>query len=272
MSDIKDLKEKEQQTFEPESVKLKKRKGRKRSTFFAFSLIFIGLFAFGIMNLNGCSRIGSIRGSGNVISEGREVDDFDRIHLDGVGEILITQGDTEGLVIEAEDNIMTLIETGVRGDTLEIGMQSGRSIIPTKDLKFYVTVLDLEGLSIDGLGSITAEDLVIDSLEIEIDGSGNITINNLEADSITTEMNGLGSVTIRGTVEDQEIEIDGAGSYNGRDLNSESTEINLNGLGSVSVAVEDELEVDIDGAGSVTYSGNPRVDSDIDGIGRVTKQ
>ena len=272
MSTIKDLKEQEQNSVDPQTLKVKPKRNGRGTSVFAIGLIFLGLFFFTVINLNGCSGVGTIRGSGNVISEGREVSDFDRIHLDGIGQIFITQGETEGLVIEAEDNIMTIIDTDVSGDTLEIGLQSGRSINPTRDIKFYVTVTDLEGLSLDGLGSVSAEGLQLESLEIEIDGSGEITINDLEADSIVTEMNGLGSVTIRGSVVDQEIEIDGAGSYNGRDLESETTEINLNGLGSVTVSVEDELEVDIDGAGSVTYSGNPRVDSNIDGIGRVTKQ
>ena len=65
--------------------------------------------------------IRTIKGSGNVVTEERDVSGFDRVALSGFGEVIITQGDKESLTVETDDNLMRYIETKVRGGTLELG-------------------------------------------------------------------------------------------------------------------------------------------------------
>ena len=63
-------------------------------------------------------------GSGKVITEERDVSGFDRVHLTGSGVAEIIQGETESLVIEAEDNIMSSIESKVENGTLTLGQKA----------------------------------------------------------------------------------------------------------------------------------------------------
>ena len=138
-------------------------------------LVGIALLVFTCIGLVGC--VAPIRGSGNVVEEKREVSGFDRVRLDGIGELILTQGDDESLVIEAEDNLMEYIKTSVRGDELIININSPRRpLVPTKTLRFYVTVSELEGVSVDGAGSVEGEDLDVESIEFSIDGAGDIKI------------------------------------------------------------------------------------------------
>ena len=55
-----------------------------------------------------------IRGSGDMITETREVSDFDKVVLACSGDIILTQGEGESLKIEGEDNIVAKITTEVR--------------------------------------------------------------------------------------------------------------------------------------------------------------
>lgn len=64
------------------------------------------------------------RGSGNLITEEREVSDFDRVELASDGELMLTQGGSESLIIEAEDNVMSYITSEVRGGTLVLGLKT----------------------------------------------------------------------------------------------------------------------------------------------------
>ncbi|HWL48440.1 MAG TPA: DUF2807 domain-containing protein, partial [Acidimicrobiia bacterium] len=57
------------------------------------------------------SCIVGVEGSGNVITESREVSDFNEIVLGGSGRVMVEVTGTESLTIEAEDNIMPLLET-----------------------------------------------------------------------------------------------------------------------------------------------------------------
>ena len=53
--------------------------------------------------------IGVVRGSGDLVTEEREVSGFDELHFSGMGSLIIEQGDEETLIIEADDNIIDLI-------------------------------------------------------------------------------------------------------------------------------------------------------------------
>ena len=65
-----------------------------------------------------------VRGSGDVIVEERDVSDFEEILVTGAGRVIVTQGGSESLSIETDDNLMQYIETEVRGNTLEIGFKT----------------------------------------------------------------------------------------------------------------------------------------------------
>ncbi len=59
-----------------------------------------------------------VKGSGTLATETRSIGDFNAIQLDGAGQLVITQGDTVALQIEAEDNILPNLKSTVEGSTL----------------------------------------------------------------------------------------------------------------------------------------------------------
>ena len=96
--------------------------------------------------------IGVVRGSGDLVTEEREVSGFDEIHFSGMGNLIVEQGDEETLTIEADDNIIDLIETEVRGDELQIKFRRGVNVVPTAKIKFFLTVKDLDRVDLSGVG------------------------------------------------------------------------------------------------------------------------
>ena len=56
------------------------------------------LLLVAILTVSACTA-SFIKGSGNLITETRQVSNFDRIDLSGVGEVVVTQGGSESLVI-----------------------------------------------------------------------------------------------------------------------------------------------------------------------------
>src|SRR5512140_783439 len=80
--------------------------------------LLITLLLLAVFVLTGCSAIlnGSqvIKGSGNVTSEDRSVSGFTSISLEGSADVQVVLGESEGLTIEAEDNILPVIETVVQ--------------------------------------------------------------------------------------------------------------------------------------------------------------
>lgn len=216
-------------------------------------------------------NLGVDRGSGNVVTETRDVSGFDRVSLSGIGDVELVQGDREELRIEAEDNIISNITTEVVDGELRIGFDR-KSIIPTDDIRFYLTMREVRGLQTLGVSNIESNQISTDTLDIGISGTGNIKIRELTAQEMSVNVSGAGNFTADGQVDAQQISLSGAGNYDGEDLQSATVKVTITGLGRVSLWVTEELDVTISGTGGVDYYGNPRVSQQISGLGRVRHQ
>ena len=211
---------------------------------------------------------GLVRGSGDIETETVEVSGFKEVVLSGVGNLIIEQGDEESLIIEADDNILSLIEVKVSGDKLTIGMKKNYNFIPTSKIKFYLTVIDLDAITVNGAGDIDSKEFETDELEFGISGAGDIDFN-INADRIEIRSSGAGSITLTGKVDSQEILIDGVGKYDAEELESKECEITISGAGTATVNASELLKITISGAGNVYYLGEPKIDQDVSGVGRI---
>ncbi len=214
-------------------------------------------------------RYTRVLGSGEIITETRQVSGFTAVELSGIGTLIIEQGSKESLEITAEDNIIKYLNSDIYGRSLRLGVDDFVSIEPTEEISYHLTVKNLERIEISGLGNIEIEALETSALDFEISGSGNAYIGALQADSLNLEVSGLGNVEIWGSVEDQRIELSGAGNYNAEDLKSNKARIDISGTGKAVLWVESDLDVDLSGLGSLQYFGNPILNMDISGIGTV---
>jgi hypothetical protein len=214
-----------------------------------------------------------VGGSGVMATESRDVHGFDAVRLDGAGTLKITQGETESLTIEAEDNILPKLKSNVQGDTLILGHQDNfwrNALIPTREITYTLTVIDLTALTFNGAGNLDMGDLETNSLKVEINGAGQVKIDDLTADSLSVRISGTGNVDIGGEVTEQSITIDGAGNVKAGDLQTTSTSVNFNGVANATVWATESLDVSINGGGSLNYYGSPSVSQYINGAGNIT--
>ena len=131
-----------------------------------------------------------VRGSGDIIVEDRKVSGFDKILIEGAGRIILTQGNSESLSVETDDNLVEYIKTEVNGDTLEIGFEdnvvfssgSGRTALdPTGGFIFRISVIDLQAIKVSGAADIEAGKLKSDQLDITFSGAGKVLVDDLNA-------------------------------------------------------------------------------------------
>lgn len=231
--------------------------------FVLFALLF-GACGFNV-------NIGVERGSGNVVTETRDVAGFDHLSLAGIGDVILTQGDEESLEIEAEDNIIPNIKTEVRDGTLYITYER-KSMLPTKPVKFNLTMKDVRSLESRGVSSLRSDKITTDQLDVTISGTGSVTILSLTAEKVNTNISGAGNFEAEGQVSDQRVILSGAGNYNGEDLQSKNGDVTISGLGQISIWATDALNVTISGTGGVEYYGDPKITKNVSGIGTLNHQ
>jgi Putative auto-transporter adhesin, head GIN domain len=193
----------------------------------------------------------TVRGSGKVVSEEREVTGFTGISLTSMGDVVLTQGEQESLTIEAEDNLLPLLETTVRDGTLVLDVKEGTNLQPTKDIRYLITVTSVERLEISGAGDMSGSDLTLDALAVDISGAGDVDLS--------------------GTANSVSVTVSGSGDYQACNLQSGTVSLEISGQGDAVVAATDTLTVDVSGMGDVSYLGSPELSQDVSGVSDINQ-
>jgi len=214
-------------------------------------------------------------GSGHVITSAREVSGFLAVKIDYPAQVFISQGNTESVKIEAEDNVLPGLQTEIRNGQLRIYYKAEdvKHVNPKKTVKITIVVKDLKDVEFNSAGELTITGLKTDSLDLSLSGAGNLKLDNILIMNLSVDLSGAGSITASGTADDLNLNISGFGDFKGAELHGKTANVNVSGAGSATVWVDDELDVEILGAGSVNYYGSPdNVRKHINGLGSVNHQ
>ena len=230
-----------------------------------------------------------VNGSGNITTKTYDVKDFSRVTLEGFGDVYITQGETEELSVEADDNMFAQLDIRVRGDELILGVKPNISLNPSRSIVYHLTVRDLKNITLAGSGNfysdaVQTNDLKIllagsgdievkglsgSGLDINLSGSGNITVRKIAVTSVATSINGSGDIKLDGKADKQTIDVNGSGNYIAGDLETDSASISIMGSGNLTLWAKDKLDIRVNGSGDVSYYGRPTVDQSGFGSGNV---
>jgi len=211
-----------------------------------------------------------ILGSGNIVADYRDVKEFRGIAISLSGTLLIKQGFKSALVIQGDENLLDYVESKVDNGVLRIGRKEVEgSLLPTKDLIFYVTVRDLNQLDVAGSGEVKSiEQILGERLDLKVKGSVHVMLD-VEMKTLSLTLIGKGKVFLSGQTHEQRVDITGQGRYDGSALESGETFVKIIGEGRAVISTVDLLDVELVGSGSVTYVGCPKVNESILGEGKV---
>jgi hypothetical protein len=234
--------------------------------------------------------------------ETRSVSTFTKISFRFPGKLYLRQGSPQKVEVEGKKDVLEKLETEVDGDRLIIGRE-GKGWMDWNwgdnddKVNVYITVKDIEGLSVAGSGDliaqgkITASDLdlnvsgsgslqleasVSGDLEADVSGSGEIVLKGscrnydsdvsgsgrIDMDVTVSEkaefgVSGSGKIQASGTAREVKTSISGSGKVLAANLETNKCEVRISGSGDVEINVKDDLDANISGSGSVTYKGNP---------------
>lgn len=236
-------------------------------------ILFLFFWAI-LVQLAACNKI--IRGSGHVVQQTVAVDTFTAIEMDGSFDVSVQRNiDPSGLlVMEAEDNIVPLINARVVNRVLKIRYSAIEQIQTRKTPKILLNTAVLTRLYINGSGSIqTSDSWEGNELELRVNGSGDIVTNQL-VQMLQTSVNGSGKIVVTGRTVVADSYISGSGYIQATGLISDKSRAELSGSGTIYCGqVNQELDVVVSGSGKIYYSGNPGVvRTRISGNGQIIRQ
>lgn len=215
-----------------------------------------------------------IKGGGSVVSIVKPVETFNRLKIEGVFNVYLSQDKTEKVRIEAEQNLLDLIKVNSNGKTLTIDYDSKHSVHKSQDVvDLYITVKNIKELDLKIVGDVKTNDsLYLSELLLINNSIGNIDFS-LVSKEFTLINNSVGVVKLFGLVEKFTLNNNSVGNIEAFPLTAEKVIIKNNSVGNINVNSTYSIDIENNGIGNITYKGNPeKRNIESNTLGKVNEQ
>jgi hypothetical protein len=218
------------------------------------------------------ARAERITGSGNIKKQARNVGQFNAIALSISAQVEVRPGATESVTVEADDNVLPLVETVVENGVLKIRFTRRSLNLSNATIRVAVQARRIDSLAVGGSGSIDAHALKAPALRMDIGGSGSIRLRAPETDALDVNVGGSGNLEATGgNARRVAVGIGGSGDVKLDSTRAVHATVNIAGSGNVQLNVREVLKVTIAGSGDVTYYGDPQLSRTVAGSGEVRR-
>lgn len=214
-----------------------------------------------------------VTGKGPVVKETRAVGSFSEVWFEIGSEFRFVPSDNPEVVIEAQRNIIDLIETNISDGELRIKVRNNTNIRSGADIRITVRGPAVSAFTVNGSGNLEATKLSsADQASIRVNGSASVRIDEVVAETLSVRISGSGKIKVlSGSVDNEEVAISGSGDVDLSAVPVRTAATETSGSGTIRLQVSDALDVKISGSGSVYYKGNPSVNTNISGSGSVVR-
>lgn len=228
-------------------------------------LVLLLVLCTGLIVSGSCQR--KVDGSGKVVTQVRDLTNFKQLEVKGSAmEIILSQG-PYGFKLEADDNLLSLIETKLDGDRVVV--KFSKEIGQHERLRAYVSTPQFNKAVLSGACHIKSGNLLgFDQLAIDVSGASNIDLD-INCSKLDIDASGASKIKLMGKANDLHVDMSGAGKLQSFNLTAQNVDIDISGAGNAEVNAIKKLNADISGAGKVIYKGTPQVSHDISGAGSI---
>ena len=211
-------------------------------------LIFLGAAILGVI-LNGFFSFGQVgqrffnisfnkktKGSGNVVTESRDIRDFKGVDVSGVFQVEIKAQEDFNVEIEADDNLLPLVKSEVRNGVLHLETEGRLSC--ENGLKVRISAPDIN--------------------EVQASGASKVNLGGIRNSELRADTSGASRISLAGETANLFLEVSGASSVDAENLKAGTADVSASGASRVSTFALDELRARASGASKVSYFGNPK--------------
>jgi hypothetical protein len=229
--------------------------------------IHIGNGGIGI-SINGKDQT---QGSGKVITQPRALSGYKALRLEGPIDMKLRASANEAVIVQADDNIVPLVETVVDNGVLVVSVKKNAGFHTKNSVLVTVDFKALQAAAIKGSGDMHIDNVQAEQFDASISGSGDMKIDQATIGTLSVSVAGSGDMTLQGTANTQSISVAGSGNVTAKQLTGKHVAVSVAGSGDVIVNATDTLEATIAGSGDISYMGNPKLKRSIVGSGEVVQ-
>jgi len=195
--------------------------------------------------------------SNRVTSSEVNITGINSIDVSSLFHVYVNFSETEeSVVVEANENLHSLIRVRQDGDRLDVSLAKNSQITGDPVLNLYVTTSSLEEIIAEGAVKVEFVDrLVCNQFEIELTGASQLK-GSVETGLLLATIEGASKLELDGSSNTLQIDAEGASEMSGFDFTANQLRANLDGGCDLSLTVQQKLDVTARGASNVYYKGN----------------
>jgi hypothetical protein len=199
---------------------------------------------------------GSITGSGNLTTQTFNYSDFTKVTAHNGFQVELNRSNTFSIEVTADDNVNKYIEVIKSGETLEIGLEFGRSY-RSVTLIAKIKMPDLYNLDLSGgsQASITGFSSSRD-FSAQLSGGSQLSGDITAADA-SFDLSGGSQIHLTGSADNLDVNSSGGSQLTLESFPVNNADINISGGGRATVNVSGTLNVNLSGGSKVIYIGEP---------------
>jgi hypothetical protein len=234
-------------------------------------IIIMLLAAATMLNFLSCKKV---IGEGPIQTQNRSIDNFNGIVANIDGNIYFTQSPNYKVEINAQRNIIDIIETYKSGNELIIKFRNNLFVGRRTDIIVNISAPSLESFHLNGSGNAyVVGNFTAQQFNTSVSGSGNLTTDNLQiTNTLAAHISGSGNIKgLTGFTKTADITVSGSSNIDLLGVKANNVGAGISGSGNVKVHAVLTLDASISGSGKVYYWGNPAISTHISGSGKVER-
>ncbi|RQO60436.1 hypothetical protein DBR47_08730 [Paucibacter sp. KBW04] len=210
------------------------------------------------------------QGRGEVEGQLYSPGPFDRLQVEGLSQVKLSQGDKDQVFIVGDPELQKTVQLQLVNKQLRIEPSGGWKFWNNARLQMEITLRDLKQLTLAGASDVHAPGpLKLNGLTVRISGAGQVRLDDLTAERLDFNVSGAGDGQLRGQVAQLNLGISGKGKLLAEQLRAGRAQVNISGIGNAQLWVVEDLAVHISGVGSVEYWGQPQITRQTSGLATI---
>lgn len=190
---------------------------------------------------------------GPVQEKTLELAGFDKIHVNGHSDLILSQGESFAVKVNANEEVFDYLDFHVDGSTLVMETLDHVQL-RAKTFKVYVTLPCLKGLTVNGAvdaelkgyhsdenldvlvngaGDFDLCDIKVPVLAFQVNGAGDLNVTNMDVDELAVIVNGAGDAKLSGKAGKASFSVSGAADIDAMELECAEISKHKGGIASI---------------------------------------
>lgn len=223
--------------------------------------IFTFIFLFAILCTTGTKGQKTVKGSGYILTQQRELSVYNSIEVNGPLRIFATPDELHPVIIEADNNLFPYIKTEVKHDTLRIFIEQQVYIETFAVMNIFLSIPNISNLKAENGATIDGSRTLWKNKSTTIEAYPNTRIKwHVQTSMLNVKAKGNTVITLNGNTNTFDLQMEQGALLEASGLKTTEATVTITGASSkATLNVSGSISYNLSQKGRLIYKGTPKV-------------